>query len=40
MTAELKAKAWKDFTELGLPDSDWKAFWLGYVAAVKRFGGN
>lgn len=36
---ELKAKARKDFDALGLIQSDWPLFWVGYMAAVKRFGG-
>jgi hypothetical protein len=37
--ATLKEKARKDFETLGLGEREWVAFFHGYVAAVKRFGG-
>lgn len=35
----LVAKARKDFDACHLDESDWHAFYLGYLAALKRFGG-
>lgn len=36
---ELRRRVRKDFEEHGLDESDWKAYWLGYMSAIKRFGG-
>lgn len=39
---ELRNRARKDFDELKIlchDDIEWQAFWLGYLAAIKRFGG-
>lgn len=36
---ELKRKARIDFSATSLIESDWPLFWIGYMAAVKRFGG-
>ena len=37
--ATLKENARKDFEALDLAEWEWVAFFHGYVAAVKRFGG-
>jgi hypothetical protein len=39
MNVELKERAQKDFRESGLHPTEWAAFWIGYLAAIKRFGG-
>lgn len=35
----IKDKALADFKEAGLDASDWRAFYKGYLLAIRRFGG-
>ena len=37
---DLKQKARKDFESSNLKKEEWVVFWMGYVAAIKRFGAN
>lgn len=36
---ELRQRARKDFEERNLAEHEWTVFWIGYMSAVKRFGG-
>ena len=36
---ELKQKARKDFESNFLSETEWNVFWIGYMSAIKRFGG-
>lgn len=36
---DLKSRARKEFNMSLLDESQWTVFWVGYLAAVKRFGG-
>ena len=37
---ELRQRAMIDFDNTNLDPKYWDVFWIGYMSAVKRFGGN